>query len=933
MKTRMNKTKRKGFSIINILGGLALLSITSLVIGPKLQDLVLPSYNNNIEKELEKIDSFISIYSKEKFGLQGISFNVIEGISSTYEQKLIDGGVYSPTWASDNEGKKSDITFELVNATNDSVNVRIKIFKNVNTNVLKRKWTNALEDNISKYLNIKNPNSSRFVRKTYTENCENITLPITQVGVNSVSKEAIPFLYTAMTDTSLDNSLSCIEYTVRTKDYEIEKLRLEAETLANQTEEARLEAERQARLDAERLASEKRLEILDDEYALRLQKAQDNADLMNQIATATTIQEVNEIIDDSGNNVEDTVEDTVVTVDNGDGTSTVTTTDGTTGETTIVIINNNTGLALTQEQLDALALEALKHPNPGEINIVDGIVYCNMSDAGNTVINDGNIYYVAKDKTDLLNKMKLKNYPYLTPIKQTTDSGRYAPNRVCTSFVTKMTGLFSAYTDSNPSYNQNTTISLFNEDISNWDVSNVTDMQFMFFNNSQFNQDISKWDVSNVTTMDRMFQNYVYSSGTSKAYGWFNQDISGWDVSSVTNMYGMFEGLIYFNQDISGWDVSSVTNMYGMFSSATAFNQDIGEWNTRNVTNMNYMFSSRYHDSTFNQDLTFWCTPSQQPSMNTKFFTVLDSANYPHFGDCPRGEDLIYVADGPNTPLEGEIAIVDGIVYCNPKDIGSSINHDGHDYYVAKHKEDIQKNLAFLGVGNKIGYYMCTSNVVNLEKLFSYKGDINENISRWDVSNVTNMKELFAATTSQPDITKWDTSSVTDMQNMFISTSFNQDISGWDVSNVTNMRAMFLNNSSFNQDIGGWDVSSVTTMSFMFKEATSFNANISEWNVGRVTNMSGMFKDTLNAFNQDIGGWDVSSVIYMQNMFENAILFNQDIGGWDVSSVIYMNNMFTHSFNQDLSKWCVIEVPTKPTDFYSGTFQGTYPIWGTCPTP
>ena len=38
----------------------------------------------------------------------------------------------------------------------------------------------------------------------------------------------------------------------------------------------------------------------------------------------------------------------------------------------------------------------------------------------------------------------------------------------------------------------------------------------------------------------------------------FNQDISAWDTSNVTNMRYMFDGAIVFDQDLSGWDVSKV---------------------------------------------------------------------------------------------------------------------------------------------------------------------------------------------------------------------------------------------------------------------------------------------------------------------------------------------------------------------------------------
>jgi surface protein len=81
-----------------------------------------------------------------------------------------------------------------------------------------------------------------------------------------------------------------------------------------------------------------------------------------------------------------------------------------------------------------------------------------------------------------------------------------------------------------------------------------------YFNiRSKFNDDISQWNVSNVTDMEGMFQCDLFGQSPS-----FNGDISGWDVSSVTNMEWMFIGTP-FNGDISGWDVSSVTNLGGMF--------------------------------------------------------------------------------------------------------------------------------------------------------------------------------------------------------------------------------------------------------------------------------------------------------------------------------------------------------------------------------
>ena len=84
----------------------------------------------------------------------------------------------------------------------------------------------------------------------------------------------------------------------------------------------------------------------------------------------------------------------------------------------------------------------------------------------------------------------------------------------------------------------------------------------------------------------------------------FNQDLSSWDTSNVTNMRRMFFNARSFNNDIGHWDTSKVTDMRGMFTYAHSFNQDIGDWDTSNVILMSSMFE---YAELFNQDLSRWC--------------------------------------------------------------------------------------------------------------------------------------------------------------------------------------------------------------------------------------------------------------------------------------------------------------------------------------
>jgi surface protein len=57
-----------------------------------------------------------------------------------------------------------------------------------------------------------------------------------------------------------------------------------------------------------------------------------------------------------------------------------------------------------------------------------------------------------------------------------------------------------------------------------------------------------------------------------------NGNIGIWDVSQVTDFTYMFYDARVFNQDIGNWQVHNVTGMFFMFANASAFNQDISRW-------------------------------------------------------------------------------------------------------------------------------------------------------------------------------------------------------------------------------------------------------------------------------------------------------------------------------------------------------------------
>lgn len=135
-------------------------------------------------------------------------------------------------------------------------------------------------------------------------------------------------------------------------------------------------------------------------------------------------------------------------------------------------------------------------------------------------------------------------------------------------------------------------------------------------------------------------------------------------------------------------------------------------------------------------------------------------------------------------------------------------------------------------------------------------------------SSVTNAEIMLYGTTSlnDPNISRWDVSEITNMRQMFQNaSSFNQPLNDWNMSKVENIHGMFLKATDFNQSLDRWDTSNITNMTSAFSLASDFNGDITTWNVTKVTEMTYLLNGA-TSFNHDLSKWNTSSLTYIQSL-------------------------------------------------------------------
>ena len=371
---------------------------------------------------------------------------------------------------------------------------------------------------------------------------------------------------------------------------------------------------------------------------------------------------------------------------------------------------------------------------------------------------------------------------------------------------------------------------------------------------------------------------------------------------ALRTLEGLTTRANYFNQNVSGWDTSRLTSLRNAFNGCWSFNGDGVNFDTSNVTDMSNMFKECGALLFF-----IYGHPNLDTSKVTDFSGMYEAA----------------WTGGGKLQFDMSNALYMDRMFKNSR---GNVDVSALKFPKVKSLEGV-----FAGVTEFTGTWLSSwnvSNVTNFRDMFS-GSELQTGVSNWDVSKATNMSRMFRGCYFfDGNVSNWNTSNVTDMSGMFQSAGGGGlNLSGWRVDKVTDMSSMFDNMQNAKPlSIGNWNTGNVTNMSRMFSFNYHNAGDLSNWNVSKVTDMSYMFSQG-SADNPSIGfsNWNTSSVTNMEGMFQQSSVNIPNITNWNTSNVKNMSKMFENSyyFNQDLTVWNVSKV-TQHENFANGV--GSWPL-------
>jgi hypothetical protein len=236
---------------------------------------------------------------------------------------------------------------------------------------------------------------------------------------------------------------------------------------------------------------------------------------------------------------------------------------------------------------------------------------------------------------------------------------------------------------------------IYNQNIDDWDVSNILDMRGMFYEATVFNNgEVETSDMLNNSgnggenDRSRSYNAIKRNSKTPRKSK--NRSLnrntdtqpsfSTWNVSNVSLFQSMFFGAISFNQDISNWDMSSAVDVISMLQGATAWNNGRGE-DENGALYLLYIDGDKENGNTKFNETTTNVTQFANFAKDTRLLEIYTNADSGNSDIILYGLLFLYEEQTKKItiPSKGMVVKTDFAVTCGGAGStdGVSISHDG----------------------------------------------------------------------------------------------------------------------------------------------------------------------------------------------------------------------------------------------------------------
>jgi surface protein len=441
----------------------------------------------------------------------------------------------------------------------------------------------------------------------------------------------------------------------------------------------------------------------------------------------------------------------------------------------------------------------------------------------------------------------------------------------------------------------------FSQDISTWNIKNVSTMATMFtlnttsMTNDLFDAMLTEWGITdasvNVPKTPFTFSTIKYTLDGSAGLAALRAAPYSWTVTAnlvtYTPTITVADASFIFNYAVAstspvtghGYTVVNTASPSTVLSRYTAIAGDTS-YNFTGVTisttgNVSLMIT----DASINAIVDVVQLNNISPSIQLQYTTTtINTTIGIYLGGDSSGTAVINWGDSSLDTI-------------NP--LPGTVTQYSHTYAAAgTYIVGISSTTNIIQLGN--GSTAATG-IIRLKSVLSFGSSGLTSLSG-AFNGATGLTNLGCMPTTLP-------STVKDLSYMFYGSNINDpSMNNWDVSGVTNMSYMFQNSTAFNQNIGGWNTGSVVDMTNMFY-SSRFNQNISAWNVANVTSLASMFQGAITYNNGGASGtsplsWtNVNNAQNLSLMFSSisgraTIPFNQSVSGWSLLALTSAANMF-----------------------------------------